>query len=139
MLSNNIFHPCNNITFPLNLEHIGKFSVNFTYNNISYINANPVCISDMMIILSTIYWINIIYYIFIHIVGIYVFRNVVVDLEGNKFKQIFKSAIKFTGINFVIAIFRILYLDNFYNSQLKEDNICHFEQVSAISTYYCNL
>ena len=93
----------------------------------------------MMIILSTIYWINIIYSIFNHFICIYVFSNIVVDLEGNKFKQIFKSALKFIGINFVIAIFRILYLDNFYNNQLKEENICHFEQASAISSYYCNL
>ncbi len=139
MLSNNISHPCNNITFPLNLEHIGEFAVNFTYNNISYVNVNPVCISDMMVILSTIYWSNIIYYIFTHIIGIYVFRNVVADLEGNKFKQIFKSAIKFLGMIFVIGIFRIIYLDGFYDHKLKEDNICHFEQVSAISSYYCNL
>ncbi len=138
MLLNNMSRPCNNMTFPLNLEHNGEFALNFTYYNISYVNVNPVCIFKMMMILSTIYRINIIYYIFTHIIGIYVFRNVFVDWEACKFKQIFKSFLKFLGMIFVIAIFRTFYLHGFYDHQFQKDNMCHFEQASAISSYYCN-
>ena len=130
MSINDNFHSCSNY---FNMYETSKLGTDFTYNHISYTNINPVCVFDMTLILSTIYWINIIYYIINNFAVAYLYFTL------KSFNEIFKSAIKFILFNILINFIRIMFLHNFYDNILNVHNECYCEKVYAISSYYINL
>jgi len=116
-----------------NMYKSSKLGTDFTYNNITYTDVNPVCVFDMILILSTIYWINIIYYIINNIVVAYLYFTL------KSFNEIFKSVIKFILFTILNNLIRIMFLHNFYDNILNVHNECYCEKVYAIHSYYINL
>lgn len=128
MSFNDTYHSCFDY---FNMYELSTFGTNFTYNNITYTNINPVCISDMVLILSTIYWINIIYHITTNIAIVYYLY-----FSLKTYNELFKSVIKFIIFNILIGLIRIIFLHNFYDNILNIHNECHCEKVYAINSYY---
>ncbi len=131
MSINDTYHSCSDY---FNMYELNTLGTNFTYNNITYTGINPVCVVDMVLILSTIHLSNIIYRIITNTAIVYYLY-----FSLKSYNELFKSVIKFIIFNILIGLIRIMFLDNFYDNILNIHNECHCEKVYAINSYYTNL